>query len=67
VYDFYRQLLGSSEPRFCAMDPNSWGEQDKVSAVENEDLMRTLTEQELEEIVMSMKSEMTPGPHGFPV
>jgi mannosylglycoprotein endo-beta-mannosidase len=67
VYDFYRELLGSSEPRSCSLAAFAWEESERVSGAENEDLMRTLTEQELEGIVMSMKSDTAPGPDGFPV
>jgi mannosylglycoprotein endo-beta-mannosidase len=48
VYDFYRELLGSSEPRSCSLAAFAWEESERVSGAENEDLMRTLTEQELD-------------------
>jgi hypothetical protein len=39
----------------------------RVSSTENEGLLLTLSEQELEQIVKDMKSDTAPGPDGFPV
>jgi hypothetical protein len=65
IYDFYQQLLGSEEARVCGLHPNAWGLNVRASLEENENMI--CTEQELEAIVMDMKSDMAPGPDGFPV
>jgi hypothetical protein len=67
IYEFYRMLLGSEEARVCGLLHNAWGPTARVSQDENEILMRTFTEKELEAIVMDMKSDTAPGPDGFPV
>jgi hypothetical protein len=67
IYEFYRQLLGSEEARVCGLCPNAWGTNARVSQEENENLMLTFSEKELEAIIMGMKSDTAPGPDGFPV
>jgi hypothetical protein len=67
IYDFYRQLLGTEATRVCGLAPNSWGVEARVSEAENQELLRTFTEQELESLVMEMKFDTAPGPDGFPV
>ncbi|KAK1679993.1 hypothetical protein QYE76_040841 [Lolium multiflorum] len=65
IYDFYRDLLGSSSQRVCSVAPNIWGEAEKVSDMDNEKLMLTFLEKELEAIVVDMKSNTAHGPDGF--
>jgi hypothetical protein len=67
IYEFYRQLLGAEEARVCGLHPNAWSSEARVSQEENDNLMRTFSEKELEDIVMDMKSDSAPGPNGFPV
>jgi hypothetical protein len=44
VYEFYRNLLGSSAPRVCGLAPSSWGEEARMSEEENVDLACTFSE-----------------------
>jgi exonuclease III len=67
IYDFYRQLLGSTEARVCSLDPNAWGEETRVSLDENAEVMRTYSEAELDCLLQDMKTDTAPGPDGFPV
>jgi hypothetical protein len=67
IYSFYRNLMGASEPRCCRLGPEMWNSAPRASAEENEGLLRTLSENELEMIVKDMKSDTAPGPDGFPV
>ncbi|KAK1666668.1 hypothetical protein QYE76_054827 [Lolium multiflorum] len=67
IYEFYRLLLGSEEARICGLNANAWGAEARVSQEENENLMRTFSEKELEMIVLEMKADTAPGPDGFPV
>jgi hypothetical protein len=67
IYDFYHQLLGTEATRVCGLVPNSWREEARVSEAENQDLLRTFSEQELESLVMEIKSDTAPGSDGFPV
>jgi exonuclease III len=67
VYDFYRHLMGSNDTRVCSLDPGAWGEEARVSEAENAEVMRTFSEEELDSLVQETKSDMAPGPDGFPV
>jgi hypothetical protein len=66
IYDFYRGLMGSSESRGCSLAARTWGSEARVSRAENEELLRTYSKDELEQIVCEMKSDTAPGPDGFP-
>ena len=65
VYDYYRELLGSETPRHLGLASNTWADESCVSSVENEAIILTFTETELETIVMEMKTNTAPGPDGF--
>jgi exonuclease III len=67
IYDFYRRLLGSTDTRVCSLDPGAWGVEDRVSTQENEEVMRTYSQEELDILVQEMKSDTAPGPDGLPV
>jgi hypothetical protein len=67
IYSFYPNLMGASEPRCCRLGLEMWNSAPRASAEENEGLLRTLSENELERIVKDMKSDTAPGPDGFPV
>jgi hypothetical protein len=67
VYDFYHQLLETEAIRVCGVAPESSGDEARVSEAENSDLLHTFFKQELENIVMDMKSDTVPSTDGFPV
>ena len=67
IYDYYRELLGSTTQRLCGLAANTWATQGRVSQADNDGLALTFTEEELEAIMKDMKSDTAPGPDGFPV
>jgi hypothetical protein len=68
VYDFYIGLMGSSgEERVFSLAPNLWGEEKRVSPAENLALELTFTQEELDEVLLSMKMDTAPGSDGLPV
>ena len=67
VYDFYRELLGTDVPRHLGLVENTWAENDRVSAEDNEKLLLTFSEAELKTLIKEMKSNTAPGPDGFPM
>ena len=67
VYSFYRDLLGTEAPRHLGLVSNTWSGATRVSDEENNSLLLTFSEEELERLVMDMKVNTAPGPDGFPV
>jgi hypothetical protein len=67
IYDFYRDLLGSAGSRSCSLSPRTWPLHAQVSREDNNHLMVTFSESELDYIVREMKSDTAPGPDGFPI
>ena len=66
IYSFYRELLGEQrEPRFLSLSPAMWNTGGRVSDEENEELMLTYLEKELDEVLANMKVDTAPGPDGF--
>jgi mannosylglycoprotein endo-beta-mannosidase len=60
IYDFYRDLLGSAGSRTCGLSPRTWPIDSQVSMEDNNQLMITLSETELDSIVREMKSDTAP-------
>ena len=57
-------------PRFLWLfikNSDVWPTERKVSAQENEDLARSFSMQELEEVLKATKTDTSPGPDGLPV
>jgi hypothetical protein len=68
VYQFYEGLMGSvGEERAFFLAPNLWLEERRVMDEENLRLELTFTPKDLEEVLLSMKPNLAPGPDGFPV
>nr|XP_051220218.1 uncharacterized protein LOC127337707 [Lolium perenne] len=67
TYDFYRELLGTTTTRGCGLAPDTWAGRQRVSQTENDRLMLTFSEEELENIVKDMKTNTAPGPAGLPI
>ena len=68
IYSFYRELLGEpGEPRSFALSPDMWAMVGRVTDEENEELMLTFSEKDLDEVLASMKVDTAPGPDGLPV
>ena len=68
IYDFYRALMGfEGEESLFRLTPNLWDEQGRVSEAENNSLMLSFTEKEMDVVLASMKVDTPPRPDGFPV
>jgi hypothetical protein len=67
IYSFYRDLLGSDNPRVRGLAQNAWETSPRVSPEENLHLALTFLEEELTTIVKEMKTDTTLGPDSFPV
>jgi hypothetical protein len=57
-------MLGSTSQRVCTLASNIWGVAEKVSDSDNEQLMLTFSEKELEAIVSDM-NQIRPWPGRF--
>jgi hypothetical protein len=67
VYSFYRGLMGSEEPQWLSLSPNTWSARFRVSQQENEDMMRTFTLEELDFVLKETKTDTAPGPDELPM
>ncbi len=62
IYDFYRALMGSEGDRpLLTLSPSLWDTRPRVSEDENDSLMLSFTEKELDVVLASMKVDMAPG------
>jgi hypothetical protein len=67
IYAFYRELMGTEEPKRLALDPNFLPSHSRVTDQENVELMRSFTMDELEVILRETKTDTVPGTDSFPV
>jgi hypothetical protein len=67
IYSFYINLMGSEEPRVLRLQEGTWSQEQKVSEVGNEFLLRSFSQEELDEVLKETKVDTAPGPDGFPV
>jgi hypothetical protein len=65
--DFYRNLFGSREGGAFEFDTDLWQDQEKVSALENEELIKHFTKEEIKSALFSMEKNKATGPDGLPV
>jgi hypothetical protein len=66
IYEFYKKLFGSQPRRIVSLG-GAWSQQYKLSPVDNEELLKPFTIEEVRETIFEMKEETTPGPDGFGV
>jgi hypothetical protein len=59
--------MGSEEPRVLRLQEGTWTQEQMVSEVENEILLRSFSQEELDEVLKETKVDTAPGPDGFPV
>jgi hypothetical protein len=59
--------MGSDEPRVLRLQEGTWTQAQMVSEVENETLLRSFSQEELDEVLKETKVDTAPGPDGFPV
>jgi hypothetical protein len=67
IYSFYRDLMGADEPKMLSTHPCLWAGQRCVSNLENEELMRSFTPEELDVVLKETKTDTAPGPDGLPM
>jgi hypothetical protein len=67
IYSFYINLMGTEEPRFLQLQEGIWAQDQKVSDEENENLLRSFSQEELDEVLKKTKVDTSLGPDGFPV
>jgi hypothetical protein len=67
IYSFYINLMGSEEPRVLQLQEGIWAQDQKVSDEENENLLRSFSHEELNDVLKETKMDTAPGPDGFPV
>jgi hypothetical protein len=67
IYSFYRDLMGAEEPKMLSTHPHLWAGQRCVSSLENEELMRSFTPEELDVVLKETKTDTAPSPDGLPV
>jgi hypothetical protein len=67
VYSFYIRLMGVEEPRLLQLQTGLWSQTQMVSPEENENLLRSFTQEELDEVLKDTKADTAPGPDGIPV
>jgi len=65
ITKYYKNLFGSEPQSKIRLDPNIWGEDNRVTVEENEELTKPFTLKELEEVVKSIRDVSAPGPDGF--
>jgi hypothetical protein len=65
VYDFYRQLIGTTcEERAFMIGPSLWPTTKLISGEDNADLERNFNLEELDEVLQGMKIDSASGPDG---
>lgn len=67
ICNYYKQWFGKQLERKVTMKEDAWSLGGNLSREDNEDLTRPFTENEVKEVVFSMKENSAPGPDGFGV
>ena len=67
VYDFYIQLIGTSEEQRAGVRANIWDPSQLVTDQENEELGLAFLPEEIDAALKSMKTDTAPGPDGWPI
>lgn len=60
--NYYKDLFGPSDSPKMKMDPQSWGEDEKLSQEDNEKLSADFSKLEIKNAIFSMEQNMAPGP-----
>ena len=64
--DFYKELFGPAPGNTFHLDPDTWGQDEKLTAEENEFLTRPFSEEEVKTALFSIKSNRAPGHDNIP-
>lgn len=65
ITNFYKELFGSEPQSRLKLSPDFWGEVNRVSQRENEELIKPFISDELEVVVKGMRDGSALGPDGF--
>jgi hypothetical protein len=66
IYSFYHSLMGAEEPKLVSTVQDLWPAHQRVFDQENEELMHSFTEAELDFVLQDTKTDTAPGPDGLP-
>ena len=64
--EFYKNLFGPAPGNLFHMDPESWGEAEKLTKEDNDDLTRVFSEEEVKDALFAMDANRAPGPDNIP-
>lgn len=59
---FYKDLFGPAAGNIFHLDPDTWGDDEKLTAEENDFLTRPFSEEEVKKALFSMDSNRAPAP-----
>jgi hypothetical protein len=65
--DYYRSLFGPGVGNMFEVDSNLWSEEEKVTDLENEELIRPFSENEIKEALFQMEKSKDASPDGLPI
>ena len=67
IYDYYKQIFGRQQARFVGLSENVWAEHGRFSNLDNDELLKPFSIEEVKKTVFSMKENTAPRPDGFSV
>jgi hypothetical protein len=63
----YYRVVWSGVGDMLALDPDLWADKDKVTMMENQELVRLFEEEEIRAALFHMEENKAAGPDGFPI
>ena len=67
IYQFYKDLMGTEQPKVLGLQHNLWGTDPRVPEEENLALSLSFLPEDLDNVVKDTKTDTALGPNGFPV
>lgn len=64
---FYKNLFGPAPGNLFSISPDLWEEHEKINSIDNLDLTRPFSVEEIKHAVFSMKLNKAPGPDDIPI
>lgn len=65
IVNFYKQLLGHSEPCTLYLGDNFWPHNSKLTKDQQDELVRQFEKDEILKVIKELKENSAPGPNGF--
>jgi mannosylglycoprotein endo-beta-mannosidase len=65
--EYYKNLFGPENSKSIPLDPDCWGEEEKLTSVESEKLCRPFTEEEIKYALFQMEHNKAAGPNSMPI